>query len=271
VIATRAVILARGLGTRMQSADPDARLTAEQARAADAGLKAMMPVGGRPFLDYGLGTVADAGLRHVALVVAPQHDEMRRHYEEVAPPSRLTIDFVVQPRPSGTADAVRAAESWAANEDFLVLNGDNLYPVEAIRALAALGGPGVGVFDPEDLTRSSGMAPARLGSLAILDVTPDGRLRRVDEKPSPELLARAGAHAGISLNAWRFDARIFGACRDVPRSERGELELPAAVNLAIARGVRFTAIPAHGPVLDLSRRSDLAFVATRLAGTVPHL
>lgn len=73
------------------------------------------------------------------------------------------------------------------------------------------------------------------------------------------------------MNCWRFDARIFDACRDVPKSARGEYELPEAVALAMARGVRFTAVPARGPVLDLSRRVDAADVARRLAGIVPCL
>ena len=51
-----------------------ARLTPDQQRAADAGRKAMMPINGRPFLDYVLSALADAGIRHVALVVAPDHD-----------------------------------------------------------------------------------------------------------------------------------------------------------------------------------------------------
>ena len=72
------------------------------------------------------------------------------------------------------------------------------------------------------------------------------------------------------MNLWRFDARIFDACRDVPRSARGELELPEAVALAIRRGMRFKTIPARGPVLDLSRRADAADVERRLAGLAPH-
>jgi glucose-1-phosphate thymidylyltransferase len=74
----------------------------------------------------------------------------------------------------------------------------------------------------------------------------------------------------ISMNCWRFDSRIFAACRDVPPSPRGELELPEAVGLAVRRGVTFTAVPARGPVLDLSRRSDTADVGRRLAGVVPR-
>ena len=76
---TRAVVLARGLGTRMRAPDPAVTLTPDQQRAADAGLKAMIPVNGRPFLDYLLDALADAGVLDVALVVAPDHGEVR-HY-----------------------------------------------------------------------------------------------------------------------------------------------------------------------------------------------
>ena len=72
------------------------------------------------------------------------------------------------------------------------------------------------------------------------------------------------------MNCWRFDGRIFEACRAVTRSARGEFELPEAVALAARRGVRFRAIPAAGPVLDLSRRADTADVERRLAGVDPR-
>jgi dTDP-glucose pyrophosphorylase len=72
------------------------------------------------------------------------------------------------------------------------------------------------------------------------------------------------------MNAWRFDRRIFPACRDVTPSARSEFELPAAVQLAIARGVRFRAVPATGPMLDLSRQVDIVDVDRRLAGTEPR-
>jgi glucose-1-phosphate thymidylyltransferase len=72
------------------------------------------------------------------------------------------------------------------------------------------------------------------------------------------------------MNCWRFDSRIFAACRDVPRSRRGEFELPDAVTLAMNRGVRFRVLRAEGPVLDLSRRADAAAVERRLAGLEPR-
>jgi glucose-1-phosphate thymidylyltransferase len=259
-----ALVLARGLGTRMQRADPGAALTPEQRRAADAGVKALMPIGGRPFLDYVLSGLADAGVSRAGLVVAPDHAAVAAHYA-ASPLSRVRLSFIVQPDARGTADAVAAAEVWTSGEPFLVLNGDNLYPAAALGDLAALEEPGLPIFDPADLVRTSNIAEERIRAFALVEVDDSGYLSRIVEKPGPSTPATA-----VSMNLWRFDARIFDACRDVPRSARGEYELPEAVALAAARGVRFRAIPARGPVLDLSRRADARDVERWLAGVVPR-
>jgi dTDP-glucose pyrophosphorylase len=270
VSTSRAVILARGLGSRIRAADEGAALTPEQARAADAGLKAMMPIGRRPFLDYLLSAVADAGLRQVALVVAPEHGTVRRYYEEAARPSRLTIDFVVQPRAEGTADAVLAAEAWTRGDAFLVLNGDTLYPAPVLREVAALAGPGLAAFDAADLARTGNIERDRIRAFALAEVDEEGWLRGIVEKPPAEEIERAGAGARVSLNCWRFDRHIFDACRDVPRSVRGEREIPTAVMRAIEQGVRFRAVQAGGPLLDLSQRADAVAIGRRLAGVTPR-
>jgi glucose-1-phosphate thymidylyltransferase len=54
-------------------------------------------------------------------------------------------------------------------------------------------------------------------------------------------------------------------------SERGERELPQAVGLAVSRGLGIRVFPARGPVLDLSRRDDIAEVARRLEGAEVRL
>lgn len=260
------MVLARGLGTRMREPDAAAALTAEQQRAADAGLKPMMPVNGHPFLAYLLSHLADAGVRDVALVVAPDHDVLREHFAS-ALPHRIRIAFVVQPEARGTADAVIAAQQWIGSDPFLVMNADNVYPTGALRDLVALGGPGMAAFDPDDLIASSNIPADRIRAFAIVEVDDDGYVQSIVEKPRDG--DSAPRHGAISMNLWRFDARIFEACRDVPKSARGEYELPEAVALAIRRGMRITAVAARGPVLDLSRRADATDVATRLAGVTP--
>ena len=262
----RAIVLARGLGTRMRRADARAVLDTAQQALADAGMKALIPVGlGRPFLDYVLDTLANAGLTRICLVVAPDHELLRRRYHDDAP-ERVTVSFAVQAEPRGTADALLAAEDWAGGEPFLVLNSDNDYPVAALRELAALDTPGVIAFDRQGLLRTGQISPERIAAYALLDLH-DGRLVRIVEKPDPATLAAMGPGARVSMNCWRFDARVFDACRRVPLSPRGELELPQAVQLALReRMFEVAAVLSNEPVLDLSSRSDIGSVTRLLAG-----
>jgi glucose-1-phosphate thymidylyltransferase len=154
---------------------------------------------------------------------------------------------------------------------FLVLNADNLYPVDVLRSLVALDGPGLPAFERARLVEESGFPEDRVAQFAVVRVDGEGWLAGIEEKPDPRDLDATGPRALISMNVWRFDARIFDACRDVPRSPRGEHELPEAVGLAAARGVRFRVLPGRGAVLDLSRQADIARVSAQLQGKEPRL
>ena len=274
----KAVLLARGLGSRMKQ-EGDVALTAVQAAAAAAGAKGMMPIApsttlgtstARPFLDYVLSALADAGCTRVCFVVAPDHDAIREYYEGPGKPARLTIDYAVQPIADGTARAVQTAQPFAGRDPFLVLNSDNLYPAAILRRLIDLDGPGLPAYDVEAPVNESGFPRERVVGFAAIEIDARGLLTRIVEKPGRDYYDAVGSRALISMNVWRFDERIFDACRDVPLSARGEYELPEAVGLAIARGVGFQTFRASGAVLDLSRRSDIALVTTRLAGVEPR-
>lgn len=269
-----AVVLARGAGRRMRQADPAAAgLNAAQRSAADAGAKVMMPVGdgaSRPFLDYVLSALADAGCDEVCLVVAPDHEALQARYGH-GRTTRLRVHFTVQPEPNGTAQAVLATAPVVGSRPFLVANGDNLYPAGALRALVALPGPGVAAFTRASLVEESGFDLERVARFATLTADADGWLTGVREKPPVDDVAALPPDSLISMNLWRFDAAIFAACRDVPASARGEYELPEAVRLAVSRGSRVRIVPARGAVLDLTSRGDIAGVSARLAHLEPRL
>ena len=263
-----------------QDADAGA-LSATQAAAAAAGAKGMMPIGNpstplgaggdtRPFLDYVLSALADAGCTEVCLVVAPDHRFIRDYYDGPGKPVRVRLTYAVQEIANGTARAVQAAQSFAGGAPILVLNSDNLYAPHVLRALIELDEPGLPGYARDALVQESGFPPERVISFAAIEVDDESYLTRIIEKPGREYFDAAGKHALISMNVWRFDERIFNACRDVPRSKRGEYELPEAVGLAVSRGVKFRVVPAAGAVLDLSRRSDVALVSERLAGQEPR-
>lgn len=265
----KAVLLARGLGRRMRQ-DDGCALTASQAAAAAAGAKGMMPIGTRPFLDFVLSALADAGCTDVCLVVSPEHAQLRDYYAGAGRPARLRMHYAIQRLPDGTAHAVLSAEAFAGGDPFFVLNSDNLYPTHVLRALAGLGEPGLPAFERASLIDDSGFPADRVAAFAAIETDSAGYVTRIVEKPGQAYYDHAGPRALVSMNLWRFDARIFDACRDVPVSVRGEYELPEAVALLIARGTPMKAFVARGAVLDLSRRSDVALVADRLGGVVPQ-
>ncbi|MGE5278234.1 MAG: sugar phosphate nucleotidyltransferase [Acidobacteriota bacterium] len=262
--ARKAVVLARGLGRRMRREDEAASLDPAQAAMAQKGIKALIPIG-RPFLDYVLSAIADAGYEETCLVIGPEHGAVRDYYTVESPPRRIHVDFAVQKDAAGTADALLAAEAFAAGEDFLVVNSDNYYPVEALRQLRLLSEPATVLFEREALLAESNVEPERVRAYAVCTVSSEGALTGILEKPDAAALAAAGPNPLISMNCWRFGPSIFGPCRATPLSPRGERELPRAVHEAVTAGLlRIRVIRWRGGVLDLSRRADIATVAERL-------
>ncbi len=263
----KAVIMARGLGTRMRATNPQAKLDAQQSAVASTGIKALIPIG-RPFLDYALGALAEAGYRRICLVIGPEHDALRNYCAQELDCRRLKIEFAVQHEPRGTADAVLAAEEFAAGEEFAVVNSDNYYPVSALSSLRALEGPGLAVFARDSMIAEGNIPAERILKFALAEADADGVLQRIVEKPDDATVETLRGPLGVSMNCWRFDARIFAACRAIGPSARGEFELPDAVQYAIDHlGVRFAMRICQAAVLDLSNQGDVESVA-RLLGDV---
>lgn len=257
-----ALVLARGLGTRMRAAGDDSTMTAAQAAAAACGYKALMPISEHRLIDYAMSALADAGIERVVLVVGPEHEDFAAHIDSLDL-SRLRVDLAVQVEPRGTADAVLSAAEVVGDEPFLMVNGDNYYPVEGMRELAERGGNALLGFDRAALVAGSNIPAERVAAFALVEER-DGVLTGIVEKPSPEVVEAAGEHALVSMNCFGFTPEIFDACRRIEPSARGEYEIVDAVR---ALGGPVAVIRTEGAVLDLSRREDIADVEARLAGT----
>jgi len=107
------VILAGGLGTRMWP-------------IAETVPKTLLPVAGRPFADWQLQWLADAGIESVVYCIGYLGDEVRRFVGD-GRAWGLTVGYVDEgTRLRGTAGALRlAAEEGVLDERFLVLYGDS--------------------------------------------------------------------------------------------------------------------------------------------------
>lgn len=120
---TQAVVLAGGKGTRLGG------LTAETP-------KPLLPVAGRPFIEWVIGNLATEGVRRVVLSVGYRADAFETWLRGF--PSELEIDLFVEDEPLGTGGALplMVARLDAA---FFVLNGDTIFdaPLAALAGLVA--------------------------------------------------------------------------------------------------------------------------------------
>jgi dTDP-glucose pyrophosphorylase len=268
------VILARGLGTRMRRGPRVANLAPAQRAVAATGVKGMIPIE-RPFLEYAISALADAGITDVCLVIGPEHGSVRDYFTREVNAQRVRVHFALQQAALGTADAVVAAEPFAAGEYVLVVNSDNYYPVHTLRALRELGSAGiagVAAFERDTLIRESNIDRDRVTRFSVIDADEQDMLRRIIEKPDAATVESMGPEVFVGMNSWCLPPEIYRACRAIPPSPRGEVELPHAVQFAHDHlGVQFGVLKFRDAVLDLSSTGDIAAVAERLRGVVPRL
>jgi len=265
----KVVILARGLGTRMQRDVESLKLKPEVEEMVKKGWKAFIPIKDKPFLDYLINELRKAGLRKICLVIGPEHEEVRRYYEELdRKDPTLSISFAIQEKPLGTANAVYAAREFAGDDSFIVVNGDNLYFAETLRILKdqknqicyAIG------FEKDYLIANSNFDEDRIRSFAVMMVDEDFNLVKIIEKPDDPEKYRTRFGILISMNLWRFTPHIFWACERIePHPVRKEYELTSAVQLLIdEKVIPVKIIPVKAGILDLTYRFDIPAVEERL-------
>jgi NDP-sugar pyrophosphorylase family protein len=195
-----AIILAAGLGTRLR---PHTLTTP----------KPMLPVRGRPILDWTLGALPRS-IDRVVVVVNYLAEQIEAYLREQTHFRAWAMVFQGEPR--GTGDALRACREQVRSERCLVMNGDDLYGAADLAALAACPA-GVLVYPVDD--------PPHWG---IAFVKPDGTLEKLVEKPKLE--GRHLANTGVYV----FPREVF----DIPLalSARGEYEITDYVTRLAERG-----------------------------------
>ncbi len=109
----KAMVLVGGFGTRLR---PLTLTTPKQ----------MLPIAGRPMIEWVVGRLAQFGVDEVVLSLGYRPDAFIEAYPDQMC-AGVPIRYVTEPEPLGTAGAVRFAAREAGLDDtFLVLNGDVL-------------------------------------------------------------------------------------------------------------------------------------------------
>jgi D-glycero-alpha-D-manno-heptose 1-phosphate guanylyltransferase len=110
-----AILLAGGLGTRLQKVLPDTP-------------KPMAPVAGRPFIEYVLDFLIKHELKRFILSVGYKHESFATHFTDDY--KGCPVIFSVENEPLGTGGGIRKALEYAEDHEVLIINADTLFRID---------------------------------------------------------------------------------------------------------------------------------------------
>jgi len=234
LVASAAIILAAGQGTRMRSRVP----------------KVLHPLAGQPMIEHVLAMLAEAGIAHRVVVTGHGAEQVEAGLDPRVPTVRQ------QPQ-LGTADAVRCGLTrvpGSADHVVVTMGDAPLLPAELIGALVearAAAGAAVAL-----LTARHG-DPTGYGRVVR---APDGHVERIVEEGDADDATRALTE--VNTGTYCFDAAwLRTAIGQVPASPSGEYYLTDLVALAVAAGRPVTAVIAPRAELTMGINDRVGLAA----------
>ena len=212
---TSAVLLAAGRGKR-------------QRPYTDVTPKPLLEVNSRATLDYVLCAVAKAGIERVCIVT---HYLEEKIFEYVGDGSKwnLSVIFAHQEKLDGNGDALLSVPNeWIRDEPVMVVATD--YILEEYSLLDLVN---VHRQHKADITMSLKECPIEeLSARSSVEVDADWRVKKIIEKPKHEEILSPYAASVMFI----FPPAIWEYLSKIQPSERGEIELQAAVDMMIQDG-----------------------------------
>lgn len=109
-----AIIPAAGFGKRM------AGLTRGRA-------KELLPIHGKPMIDYALEEAIGSGMSKLLIVISPRKEELKEHLTAEWSRRPSPLNFIYQNEPLGLADAIYRCRNYIENSMFALLLPDNIF------------------------------------------------------------------------------------------------------------------------------------------------
>lgn len=196
----RGIILAGGGGTRLHP-------------ATLAINKQLLPIYDKPMIYYPMSALMLAGIKEILVISSPEYiDNYKRLFADGGELG-LNVQYAVQPRPEGLAQAYHIGADFVGNEPSALVLGDNIFF-----------GAGFSELLQKARNRTTGATvfayhvenPTAYG---VVELSSDGRAISIEEKPAEP--KSEWAVTGIYF----YDGNAVEYARQLKPSVRGELEI----------------------------------------------
>lgn len=206
-----AVILTAGIGERMRP------LTYTRP-------KGLLPIAGKPVLDYVLDSLKISGIEDVTLVVGYRKEDIQNFLGNGSSLD-MNIKYVEQKEQKGTAHAISCTEK---DETFVVINGDVYCDAQSLRDT-------IEQHRKEDVIATLGTYRVKSAASYGVIRTKNGMIEKIIEKP--EKTSDQLINAGVYI----FEPNIYDYIKETPLSKRKEKEITTSIEMIIKEGKQVSA------------------------------